>query len=178
MYPTSVSYRTQYLYILIATALAKLFMYTVLKSLGKKGKSDILRLMSLDCVLDFFITSVTVMTLLISTYGNYSADALCGIIISIIITVSAVKSLLAYCRKLIGYLPAKEREHFLSSLYEILNEKDISGIKFHIGENHTEALVYTAGYIKVGEADLETINKQTGITVYIINRKENTEKSV
>jgi divalent metal cation (Fe/Co/Zn/Cd) transporter len=86
-YPTSVSYRTKYLYILIVTAFAKLIMCAVLKALNQKSKSDILKLMSLDCILDFFITSVTAMTLLISTYGNYAADALCGIIISIIITV-------------------------------------------------------------------------------------------
>ena len=178
MYPTSVSYRTKYLFILIATAIAKLLMFAVLRVLNQKGRSDILRLMSLDCVLDFFITSVTVMTLLISTYGNYAADALCGIVISIIITVSAVKSVLACCRKLIGYLPVKQRKSFLSALYEILDERDISYIRFHIGENHTEALVYTAGYTNTSNSDLDSISKQTGITVYIINRKETTEKSV
>ena len=178
MYPTTVSYRTKYLFILIATALAKLLMFAVLRVLNQKGRSDILKLMSLDCILDFFITSVTVMTLLISTYGNYAADALCGIVISIIITVSAVKALFAACRKLIGYLPIKERDFFLTKLYEVIDENDISHIRFHISENHTEALVYTAGYVKTNEEDLDTISKQTGITVYIISRKENTETSV
>ncbi len=178
MYPTSISYRTKYLYILMATALAKLLMFAVLRTLNQKGKSDILKLMSLDCILDFCITSVTVMTLLISTYGNYAADALCGIVISIIITVSTVKALLAACRKLIGYLPTKEREIFLKKLYAVVDENDISHIRFHISGNHTEVLVYTAGYIKINEEDLHTISKQTGITVYIISRKENTETSV
>lgn len=178
LYPTSVSYRTKYLYILIATAIAKLLMFAVLKALNQKGRSDILKLMSLDCILDFFITSVTAMTLLISTYGNYAADALCGIVISIIITVSAVKAILSSCRKLIGYLPAKEREDFLSALREVIDEKDISHIRFHISENQTEALVYTAEYISIKESDLEKISKQTDITVYIISRKETTDKSV
>lgn len=178
LYPASVSYRTKYLYILIVTAAAKLIMFAVLRALNKKGKSDILRLMCLDCILDFFVTSVTVMTLLISTYGNYAADALCGIIISILITASAVKALLASCRKLIGYLPKKQRESFLESLSEIIEEKDISRISFSFNGDKTEALVYTAGYTKVGEDELDLISKQTGITVYIISRKENTEASV
>jgi hypothetical protein len=164
--------------VLIATAIAKLVMYAILRALNKKDSSDILKLMSLDCVLDFFITSVTVMTLLISTYGNYAADAFCGIIISIIITVSAIKSILANCRKLIGYLPTKERDILLSKLYEIIDEKDISHISFHIGDNLSEAFVYTAVYKAVPEGSLEALSKQTGITVYIIPRKENTVNPV
>ncbi len=178
MYPTSVSYRTKYLYILIGTAIAKLIMFAILKAFNKKGKSDILRLMSLDCVLDFFITSITVMTLLISTYGNYAADAICGIVISIFITVSAVKSVFASCRKLIGYLPAQERENFLSALYEIIDEKDVANISFCINDNSVDAFVYTAGYKSTPDGNLKTLSKQTGITVYIIQRKENTEISV
>ena len=178
MYPTSVSYRTKYLYILVASALAKLVMFVILKVLSKKGKSHILSLMSLDCVLDFFITGVTVMTLLISTYGNYAADALCGIVISIIITVSAVKSVLAACRKLIGYLPLEERDIFLSSLYEVIDEKDITDISFDISDDSVNAFVYTSKQIKASSERIEALSKQTGITVYIIQRKENTEESV
>ena len=178
MYPTSVSYRTKYLYILIATALAKLIMFAVLKVLSQKSGSDILKVMSVDCVLDFFITGVTVMTLLISTYGSYAADALCGIVISIIITVSAVKTILASCRKLIGYVPEDEREAFLRNLYETVREENISAVRFVVEKNKTEAFVYTAEYEKTDEADLEELSKQTGITVYIISGKENTEKSV
>ena len=48
MYPTTVSYRTKYLYILVATAIAKLIMFAVLRFLNKKGNSDILRVMSTD----------------------------------------------------------------------------------------------------------------------------------
>lgn len=177
MYPTSVSYRTKYLYILIASAIAKFVMFAVIRALNKKGGSDILKLMSTDCILDFFITSVTVMTLLISTYGNYAADALCGIIISIIITVSAVKSLLSSCRKLIGYVPSAQRENFLQELYYIIPEENITDIKFSLTENSAEAFIYTECPKPTGDS-LNTLSKQTGITVYIISRKENTEISV
>ena len=178
MYPTTVSYRTKYLWILIATAIAKLIMFAVLKAINKTGDSDILKVMSTDCILDFFITSVTVMTLLISTYGTYAADALCGIVISIIITVSAVKTILATCRKLVGYLKADEREVFFANLYEAIEKDRITDVRFAIGKEKTEAFVYTAFYTAVSEKSLDEISKQTGITVYLISGKENTEKSV
>lgn len=178
MYPTSISYRTKYLYILIATALAKLIMFAVLKAIGKKSDSDILRVMSVDCILDFFITSVTVMTLLISTYGTYAADALCGIVISIVITVSAVKTILAACRKLVGYMKADERDAFFEKLYTAIDKDNVTDVKFAIGKNKTEAFVFTTGYKAVSEKCLEEISKQTGVTVYLISEKESTEKSV
>ncbi len=176
MYPTSVSYRTQYLFILIATAIAKLIMFSVFRTLNRKSNSDILKVMSTDCILDFFITSVTVMTLLISTYGSYAADAICGIVISIIITVSAVKMIFTACSKLIGYVPTKKREAFLSALSEILDEDLIESVGFSVSVGKTEAFVYSAEY--PAEEKLKEISKKTGITVYIISRKENTETSV
>ena len=178
MYPTTVSYRTKYLWILIATAVAKLIMFAVLKALNKKGNSDILKVMSLDCILDFFITSVTVMTLLISTYGTYAADALCGIVISIVITVSAIKTIVSTCKKMVGYVSPEERDVFFRKLYETIEESNVTDVRFIIGKNKTDAFVYTTGYKALSEKELDEISKQTGMTVYIIPRKENTEKSV
>ena len=176
MYPTSVSYRTQYLFILIATALAKLVMFGVFRHLHSKSKSDILKVMSADCILDFCITSVTVMTLLISTYGNYAADALCGVIISIVITVSAVKMIISSICKLIGYVKKETRDAFLNSLFEIIDESAITTVRYSITDTKTEAYVYSAVY--PSEEQLKELSKKTGISVYIIPGKENTEKSV
>ena len=44
--------------------------------------------------------------------------------------------------------------------------------------NCREAFIYTAGYKKINEESLANLSKQTGITVYIISGKENTEISV
>ena len=173
MYPTSVSYRVQYLYILIATALAKLVMFSIFRYLHSKSKSDILKVMSADCILDFCITSVTIMTLLISTYGNYAADALCGIIISIVITVSAVKMIISSICKLIGYVKKDTRETFLEALFEIIDESAIKSISYFLTDNQTEAYVYSAVY--PSEERLTELSKKTGISVYIISGKENTD---
>lgn len=176
IYPTAVSYRQKYLIILIATAAIKLFMFAVFRLLRKKCTSDILKVMAVDCILDFFVTAVTAMTLLISRYGTYSADAFCGIIISIVITVSAVKMIFSSCGKLIGYLPYKKREAFLNELFKELDRKDIENISFSLTGKKNEAFVFSGQH--TDEEKLKEISKKTGITVYIISRKENTEKSV
>ena len=176
MYPTSISYRTQYLYILIATALAKLVMYGVFRYLHTKSKSDILKVMSADCILDLCITSVTVMTLLISTYGSYAADAVCGIVISIVITVSAIKMITASICKLIGYVKKETREAFLKELFKIIDESDVDAVRYSLNGGITEAFVSSAVYPE--KEKINELSKKTGITVYIIPGKENMEKSV
>jgi cation diffusion facilitator family transporter len=173
MYPTSVSYRTQYLYILIATALVKLIMFGIFRYLHSKSKSDILKVMSTDCILDFCITSVTVMTLLISTYGNYAADAVCGIIISIVITASAIKMIISSICKLIGYVKKETREAFLEALFEIIDENQIKSISYSLTDGETRAYVYSAVY--PSEEQLKELSKKTGISVYIIPGKESTD---
>ena len=176
MYPTSISYRTQYLYILIVTALAKLMMYVVFRYLHSKSKSDILKVMSADCILDFCITSVTVMTLIISTYGSYAADAVCGIIISIVITVSAVKMITTSIRQLIGYVKKDTRDAFLRELFEIIDESAVEAVRYSLTDGITEAFVSSA--VSPEKEKINELSKKTGITVYIIPRKENTETSV
>ena len=66
----------------------------------------------------------------------------------------------------------------MEKLSEIIDEDDIEDIKYHLSDNGTQVFIYTAGYKKINEGDLADLSKQTGITVYIIPGKENTEISV
>ena len=76
-----------------------------------------------------------------------------------------------------------QKAHRLSAaegqkLSEIIEEKDVEDIRFNLSDNCSEAFIYTAGYKKINEESLANLSKQTGITVYIISGKENTEISV
>ncbi len=109
MYPTPVTFAVKYLTVLIATALAKLGLFAVFRYAQKKTSSPIVKVMAFDSLLDFFITSVTALTLIMSAYGSYSLDAVCGIVISGIIIVSAVKMIFSEASKLIGYVSPQIR---------------------------------------------------------------------
>ena len=110
MYPTPVWFAVNYFYILLFTAAVKLVMFFFLKKRAKQLESDTLELMSVDSLTDFFVTAVTVFTLLISKSGSYSFDALGGIAISIFIIVTAVKNIKQNIRLLIGLPERKTRE--------------------------------------------------------------------
>ena len=78
--------------------------------------------------------------------------------------------------KLIGYVKQEEREAFLEALYEIVAESSVEAVKYSLTDGKTEAFVYSAEH--PSEKKINELSKKTGISVYIISRKENTEKSV
>ena len=110
MYPTPVWFTAYYAVTVSATALVKVVLFFIYRAFEKKSDSPVIRVMKFDCILDFFITLMTVITLIVSKSGSYSVDAVFGIIISIIITVSAIKLVISSAKTLVNYVPSAVRE--------------------------------------------------------------------
>ena len=171
MYPTPVWYRQKYLVLLIATAAVKLILHFIFRVFAKSGTSPVIRVMAFDSLLDFFITAVAAGSLLVSAYGTYSIDALCGIAISIVIIASAVKMILSSAGKLTGFIPKEKRQR----LAYLLGEDDIIDIVFYTGGDSPVALAQISPRTVISEETLIQIKNETGVTVHINYRKENTE---
>lgn len=170
MYPTPVWYRKTYLYLLIMTCLIKLVLFGAFCLLTKKSRSPLMKIIATDSLLDFFITSVTVMSLLLSSKGTYAADALCGIVIGVIMTISAVKTVIGFVRRLIGYIPYDVRCKLSQALKEVFPGCEINEIALFGGEEKT--LIVKGVFQQEPEKEkCKKINNETGYTVHIINEK-------
>lgn len=110
MYPTPVWFTVYYAVIISAAAIVKALLFFIYGVFEKKSQSPVIRIMKFDCILDFFITLMTLITLFVSKYGTYSIDAVFGIIISIIITVSAIRQVISSAKILVNYVPYAVRE--------------------------------------------------------------------
>lgn len=162
-YPTPVSFEVKYLAIILVTAAVKLLMFVLLRLFGRKKDSSVLRLISLDSLLDFFITSVTALTLLMSVSGKYAYDALCGLGISVLIAYTAVKNIISSLSLLTGSPSAEKRE----ALAEILEGKNIKGISFNLSDGKDEVYIKTSEGSDTKEL-AGKIEKETGIKAYFI----------
>ena len=120
MYPTPVWFLADYFYLLVFTAAVKLFMFFFLKKVAVRKGSEVIRLMSVDSLTDFFITAVTVLTLFISQKGSYSLDAWGGIAISLVILVTALKNIRQSVCSVLGLPCKKERETTETLIAEFL----------------------------------------------------------
>lgn len=167
-YPTPVTYSVRYLLIIAFNALIKLIMFAVLRKLSFSTGSKVVWLISLDSLLDFFVTAVTVLTLLLSKDGKYTVDAFCGIGISVTILFTAIKNVLSSVR-LLTQSPEKEKRE---ALQQILEDIAVTDISFNINGEVTEA------YIKIQNCEEEKasvlsldIENATGIKAYFLPAK-------
>lgn len=168
MYPAPVWFTVNYFYIILVTAAVKLIMFFVLKAQSKKTESSVIRVMSLDSLMDFFITSVTLITLYASQKGGFSLDAYAGIVISVIILISGVKSFKESLVKLVGFPGKKLREKTeeIISHYGIMK---IESIEFSFMQ---EKSVLVKAENLCDDKELEKLRKElkkeTGLSLYLL----------
>lgn len=167
MYPTPVWFQLSFLYIVIATAFIKLIMFFFLRYQYKKLGSDIVKVMAYDSLLDFFITGVTVITLLVSAKGVYAVDSFCGIAISGVILISAFKLIRESTGNLMN-IPTKEKTEVIEEilLYYGINP-DNSELIFSVTDKEA---VFLVSDTTEAEENIEEIKKQifekTGTEIY------------
>ena len=143
MYPTPVWFSMKYFYLLSATALTKLVLFFFLKKKAVETTSEIIKVMSVDSLMDFFITAVTVITLYASHKGSFSFDACTGILISVMILISGVKNLKGNTELLLNFPEKKEREKIEEIIKEYLLAEGTQ-VDFSLGKQKKL-------YLKVGE---------------------------
>lgn len=168
MYPTPVWFLADYFYLLLFTAAVKLFMFFFLKNIASRKNSEVMRLMSVDSLTDFFITAVTVLTLYISQKGGYSLDAWGGIAISLFILVTAVKNVKQSVCSVLGLPEKKERRLTEMLIADFLHNEDFeTEISFA-----AEKRIYVKFNGEIEAVRLEELKQrvynETGIKLYII----------
>lgn len=172
MYPTPITFSVKYLIILVITALVKVMLFVIFRFAQNKTASPVVKVMAFDSLLDFFITSVTVLTLLISAYGYYAFDAICGIVISSVIIISAVKMILEQASKLIGYVPVDIRTETEEKILANHSVEKIESISYIYDDDIPTAYIKLklgsdSDYIST-KTELEAEFKEAQIKVEII----------
>ena len=170
MYPTPVWYTLTYLFALAGTAAVKLALFFLLRPAAKKAGSPVLKAIAFDSLLDFFITAVTVLTLLLSSAGTFSFDALFGLGISIVITVSAVRLLLSSAGALTDHVPLQQRLR----LKEIFEKAGAQPSRLELSRQADGVVVYAFFTVLPQQKDsiAAQVSEQTGMRLFCIEQQE------
>lgn len=102
VYPVLTSFSFRYAVLISITAIVKLLMAAVYIAVNKKSPSPVLKTMILDCFLDFAITIISLTGFYLIEKINFPADGLFGIIIGVIIFVSASKTVFEQAKFIIN----------------------------------------------------------------------------
>lgn len=102
VYPVLTSFSFRYAVLIGITAVVKLLMAAVYITVNKKSPSPVLKAMILDCFLDFAVTVISLTGFYVIEKINFPADGIFGIIIGIMIFVSASKTVFEQAKYLIN----------------------------------------------------------------------------
>ena len=102
LYPLPVSYSAGYAAAVGATIGVKLLLALLFRHANKTTPSPVLRALTLDSVLDCFITLFAWMGLFLIVRVRFAADGLFAILCGAVITVSAVRAVIAEAKYLIN----------------------------------------------------------------------------
>ena len=144
MYPAPVWYTPLYLGVLLATAAAKFGMYALYRAVGKKEPSPVLRVMRMDCILDFFITAAAALTLALSGRSGFSFDALAGLLISAAIAIPAIRSVVSASAQLLDRAPAETRRAVNEALETPIAQGAVREIFYSVSAEETVCTVLLA----------------------------------
>ncbi len=128
MYPVPVWYSSLYAAIIAATAAVKLALAFLFKAFEKKQSSDVIRGISADSALDFFITLCTLISFTLSQRLSFSVDGLAGLIISSVLIVQGIKTAADTVKKLTGRRNntlCEKAERIIAADPEIKSVRDI-----------------------------------------------------
>lgn len=136
MYPVPVWFTLKNAVIVAASAAVKLFMAIAYKKFNQKVHSSVIKNLSIDSVLDFFVSACVVASFTLTTVFGYAVDSLTGMAASLIIIVSGIKALVSVCGKIIG----KNDKETVKQAYDLLisdcRVTEVTQVKAHIyGEN-------------------------------------------
>ena len=137
MYPTPVWFSTKYFFIILLSASAKFILFLLLRFAENKNSSPILKIMKTDSLLDFFVTSVTLISFTLTRYTEFSVDAVCGLLISVLICVQAVRLVCSTVLKLLDRPPQKTLDKINGILSEFRDCAELEKLRFSFESGNT-----------------------------------------
>ena len=107
IHPEALDMSSMMILIIIATIFLKLFLYRINKKAALKTESDALKASATDSLIDALSSSVTVLAVIISYVAPVNLDGIAGLIVSVFILYTGVKTVLETVSSIVGERPKK-----------------------------------------------------------------------
>ena len=143
LYPTPVWFSMKHFFIVLFTVLAKLGMFFFYRAYAGKTRSDVLRVMQADSLMDCFITTATLLSFTLTRWLSFAVDAVFGLCISVFLFLGAAKLIRTHLLSLLNVVPARLRAQVASCISSAKVLANCEKIQYYIGkENAVTAFVF------------------------------------
>ncbi len=177
MYPTPVWFSVKFFWIVLLTAVVKLGMFFFYRAFARKTKSDVLRVLQADSLMDCFITTATLLSFTLTQVMSFAVDAIFGLGISVFLFVGAAKLMGSHLRALLGYVRKETREQIETAIISRKELANFEKIQYDIGKNDAVTAFVTlppAAFTDDGTLRrlADAIGKETGATLRFVLQTE------
>lgn len=107
-YPQTIIFSRGMFAALAGSVLIKLYMYSYNRSIGNSIGSSTMKATAADCLSDMASTLVIIVSLAVQRLTGWNIDGWCGLMVSLLIMVSSVKSVTEVVERMLGQSPDKD----------------------------------------------------------------------
>lgn len=161
-YPVPVWYSELYAVIVAATAGIKLALALYFRSVSKKSQAKILKGLSTDSMLDFFVTLCTFVSFTLSAKTNFSVDGFAGIIISIMLLIEGIRMTVSAVETILGKNDSDECEKIRTIIESDSDVETAENISY-----------FTFGETRIFTAEISLRSSSSGEVNNLFERLEN-----
>ncbi len=168
--PVSVTYNKTAVLILIASVIIKLFMFSTVRSLGKAIDSSALIATAQDSINDSITTAAILISIPLSNLFSFQLDAYIGLLISLFILYSGLKSAKETLDPLLGQPPTAEMVANITNL--ILSFDNFLGLHDLIVHNYGPGRIFASVHVEVSsDSDIVRCHEQIDLCENLVVEK-------
>lgn len=168
--PVSVTYNKTAIIILAASVIIKLFMFGTVRSLGKAIDSATLIATAQDSINDSITTAAILVSIPLSNIFSFQLDAYIGLLISLFILYSGLKSAKETLDPLLGQPPTSEMVENITNL--ILSFDNFLGIHDLIVHNYGPGRTFASVHVEVSsKSDIVRAHEQIDLCENLVAEK-------
>ncbi|WP_077610185.1 cation diffusion facilitator family transporter [Clostridium sp. Marseille-P2415] len=124
--PKNVEFGWLILFLLICSILVKLYMYFYNRNIACKINSSSMKATASDCISDMAATTAIMISLIVQHLSGWKIDGWCGLLVSVFIMLSGLKSMTEIIERLLGQSPDEGLVDRITTL--IMQYPEVQGI--------------------------------------------------
>lgn len=124
--PQNIEFSWMILFLLICSILVKLYMFFYNKNIACKINSSAMKATASDCISDMAATTAIMISLIVQHISGWKIDGWCGLLVSVFIMFSGLKSMTEIIERLLGQSPDDDLVDRITTL--IMQYPQVKGI--------------------------------------------------
>lgn len=167
--PQNIEFSWMILFLLACSILIKLYIFFYNRTIGCKIDSSAMKATASDCISDMAATAAIMISLIIQSFTGWNIDGWCGLLVSVFIMVSGLKSIMETVERLLGQTPDQNLIDRITAI--VMQHPEVQGINrlmiHNYGLGHYVVSMHIEGLEEESNMLLNNIANEISYQLYL-----------